>query len=122
MPTRSADEHLRKLRGWRVREDRSAITQEVAREIKALQAAHGAVGGLDRAWAGLVPGAIAQTCTPVTLSPGGVLTIVAKDAPSRYALERWLKGGGETLVRQACVKALRRITIRLGAGGSRSAR
>jgi hypothetical protein len=98
-----------------VREDRTAITQEVAREIKALSAAHGAVGGLDRAWEGLAPGALAQTCTPISLSPGGVLTIAAQDASARFALERWLKGGGEALVRQACAKSLRRIAVRLRA-------
>ena len=77
---------------------------------KQLRRAARAVGGLGDAWESILPPELAAASTPERLA-GGTLTIRTADAASRFALDRWLRGGGEVLVRGACAGSVRRIRL-----------
>ncbi len=69
-----------------------------------------ALGGLGDAWEAILPPQLAASSNPERLA-GGVLTIRTADAAARFALDRWLRAGGEDAVRRACAGTVRRIRL-----------
>lgn len=103
-------EHIERLRQWRGRRERnvdiSALVREFAREQKRLSTSLGAV---TETFEAIVPGVIARECTLVGLR-SGVLTVETRSAAGRFALDRFLRSGGETKLREASEATAQRIT------------
>jgi len=108
------DAELGRLRAWRVRDrDRSASSLfRALGERLARTARQGGAAGA--AWESCCPPALLDR-TRVEGLRGGVLTIIAADAATRYALERALRGGVEAAVIRASAAPIRRVRVRLGA-------
>ncbi len=102
---------LERLRRFRARPEPAPgvalAVDEVVRDAKKRALA---VGGLDSRWAVLMPRALGEATAPVSLSRG-VLTVRAEGAPARYEFDRWLRAGGEGVLRRACKATLRRVRV-----------
>lgn len=79
-------------------------------EEKRLKKQTRVVGGLGEKWEEILPPELALSSTPERLS-GGVLTIRTADSAARFALDRWLRSGGEQLVKGACTTSVVRIRL-----------
>ena len=112
--TGARNTELARLRAWRVRDrDRSASTLfQAMGERLARQARRGGAAG--DAWEACCPPDLLGR-TRVEGLRGGVLTVIAADAPTRYALERALRAGVEEAVIRAAAAPIRRVRVRLGA-------
>lgn len=108
---------LANLRRWRNRPERdlSIATQVDALAGDARRAVR-ALGGLALDWAALVPHPLSGTTRPSSFSRG-LLTIQADDAASLYAMDRWLRSGGEQRI-QAAAPSVRRVRL-VNAGRTR---
>jgi hypothetical protein len=102
---------LQRLRGWRnFRERDLSIGGALADLTKDLRRQHRAVGGIGEAWAALVPPEVRRGAELVKLSRG-VLTVKVTDAAARFALDRWLRGGGEAALARAPGVVVKRVKL-----------
>ncbi len=102
---------IERLRRLRVRPAAAVgVGAALASIQKQLRRSARAVGGLGDAWESILPPELAAASTPERLS-GGTLTIRTADGAARFALDRWLRAGGELLVRGACAGSVRRIRL-----------
>jgi len=69
-----------------------------------------AVGELNEAWDAVAPAELRARAGPKALSRG-VLTIEADDHAARYLIDRWLRGGGETLLLARAGASVRRVRV-----------
>lgn len=72
-----------------------------------------AVGGMDTAWAELLPAHLAPLSSVSRLTPGGVLIIAVADAGASYEIDLWLRSGGLDSLRARCATTLRRVKLEL---------
>ncbi|USO00085.1 MAG: DUF721 domain-containing protein [Phycisphaeraceae bacterium] len=89
-----------------------AIADTVARERARLERAARDDGDIVSAWDGLVPDHLRGRAAIVGLR-GGVLTVRCRSAPDRFALDRWLRSGGERELRARARVALTRVRLTL---------
>jgi hypothetical protein len=111
MARREALPDLAKLRGWRNPRERDlSIAPALSGLTKELRRHHKAVGGIGEAWAALVPAEVGAQAELVRLARG-VLTVRVRDAATRFALDRWLRGGGVAALARAPGVALKSVKL-----------
>jgi hypothetical protein len=94
-------EHLERLRKWRGGKDRDADVSKSFREFAREQTKLSkALGTVSESFEAIVPLVIANECTLVGLR-SGLLTVETRSASCRYALDRFLRSGGEAALRDA---------------------
>lgn len=110
---RAMNERLMKLRGYRaVRERAKTLHDDCAialARVERVSEEHDAVG------------AALDACVPEALKGRvwvercvrGSATLAARDAGTRYALDRWLRGGGLEALRGECRAAVRSVKTRI---------
>jgi hypothetical protein len=76
-----------------------SIERELQGFIKEQSKLAKALGNVAEAFEAVVPAEIASCCTLVGVK-GGVLTVETSSASARYALDRVMRGGAETELRQ----------------------
>jgi hypothetical protein len=86
------------------------IAKMIAEQRRRLERAVRDDGGIAGAWDGVVPEALRARAAVVGLK-GGVLTIRCRSASDRFALDRWLRGGGERALRAAARVALKKVRL-----------
>lgn len=101
---------LRLLREHRVGGREPSIAEVVAKERARLERAARDDGGIASAWDRVVPEGLRGRAALVGLK-GGVLTVRCRSASDRFALDRWLRGGGEAALRAAARVALTRVRL-----------
>lgn len=79
--------------------DLAALARDVKRQTTQF-------AGLGEAWQALCPAPLSAGTTLVSLSRG-VLCVRAQGAAARFALDRWLRAGGETELIKRCPTLLR---------------
>ena len=103
-------EHLERLRAWRGAKERDVgiakAVRDFAKEQTRISRALGSVG---EAFEAIVPIVIANECTLVGLR-SGILTVETTSASCRFALERFLRSGGEARLREAAERSGQPIT------------
>lgn len=112
---------IEKIRSLRVREGKNLaaagavgeLRDKLGREIKQ-------TGGMGEAWRTVVPSDLAPK-TRVKSFQRGILTIDVPDAPTRYLVERWLRGGGRQMLAGCAPATIRRVILRASAAGAASA-
>lgn len=104
-------QQIERLRRFRVAKPFDlSMGRDLAAEEKRLKRHVRVVGGLGDKWEAVLPPELALSSTPERLS-GGVLTIRTADSAAKFALDRWLRSGGETLVKQAAATTIVRIRL-----------
>jgi len=102
---------LERLRGHRNRADRAAgLGAETGAAAKAVKSRARVVGGVAAAWGVCVPDELRGACELVGCT-NGVVTVRAADAAARYRLDRWLRGGGERVLRETAEAAVKRVRV-----------
>ncbi len=105
---------VERLRERRLRKpgDASLVPQmdEWLREMRKMQRG---LSGVAAAWASVVPEALAARTVIEGLSRG-TLTVRVPDSATRFALDRLLRGGGESALRVACPVPLRSVRVVVG--------
>lgn len=81
-----------------------SIGEQVARERDRLERAAREEGGIGGVWARGVPDALRGGAAVVGVK-GGVLTVRCRSASDRFALDRWLRSGGERALCEAARSA-----------------
>jgi hypothetical protein len=111
MDSFEAQRRLEQLRTWRTK---PAADAGIADGVEALRARldreYRAGGGLGAVWLEVVPKELGDTAELILLS-GGVLTVRVRDSSTRFALDRWLRSGGQKLLEQRSPTTLRRIKL-----------
>ncbi len=109
---------LERLCQFRAHRDRDfSLRQIFSDQIRELRRADRASTGTARAWdklfaeAGLAENLLLRT--KVESMRNGVLTIRVTDAPTRYAIERFLRAGGEAALARLAPTTLRRVKLML---------
>jgi len=106
------DAELGRLRGWRVREFSREASPLFLALRESLRRRERAGGASCSAWEAVCPQELLAR-TRVEGLRGGVLTVLAEDASTRYALDRALRTGlEETLIRTSAAP-IRRVRVRL---------
>tara|TARA_Y100001933_G_C18885769_1_gene516085 strand:+ start:127 stop:462 length:336 start_codon:yes stop_codon:yes gene_type:complete len=105
------ESRLDALRTNRVRSDRDrSIAETVARAREKYARIVRDGDDVAGAWDRTVPERFRGTAAVVGCK-GGVLTIRCRSASDRYALDRWLRAGGEQAVRDAARAAVKRVKL-----------
>ncbi len=103
-------EHFERLKQWRGRRERNveiaSLLKQFARDQTRIAKSLGVVSETFEA---IVPGVIARECTLVGLR-GGVLTVETRSASCQFALDRFLRSGGEAKLREASEPTGQHIT------------
>lgn len=103
-----------RTRQARVRPARElSIATDMDATLRELRKVQRAVGGVAKAWREVVPPELAERCRLVGISRG-TLEVVVPDAPTRFALDRFLRSGGERSLVQASIPGLQRVRISIG--------
>jgi hypothetical protein len=94
-------EHLERLRQWRGTKERNVDVSRAFRDFARDQTRIAkALGSVSETFESIVPIVIANECTLVGLR-GGVLTVETRSASCQFALDRFLRSGGEAKLRTA---------------------
>ncbi len=88
----------------------TGIADAVARERDRLERAARDDGTIASAWDRVAPERLRGRAAIVSMR-GGVLTVRCRSASDRFALDRWLRGGGEKALRSAARVALKRVRL-----------
>ncbi|MBX3376395.1 MAG: DUF721 domain-containing protein [Phycisphaeraceae bacterium] len=100
---------LQDLRRWRVRPERGTdLAAEIASQVRQLGARQRQGGRACAAWEAAAPAVLRASCE-VKGTGSGVLTVRAGSAGVRFQLDRWLKGGGEALLRSGGVTRVKLV-------------
>lgn len=106
-------ESLDRLRGHRNRPDRASdlsgaivIGKGIARRARAV----GAVAG---AWEVCVPDELREQSELLSFT-GGVVKVGVPNSAARYRMDRWLRGGGEALLRRQAKAPVTRVRVVTG--------
>ena len=79
-------------------------------QVGAIRRQKRAVGGIGRAWAAVLPDALAEHVETIKVSRG-VLTVKATNSAGRYELDRWLRSGGLTALIESATTTVRRVRV-----------
>lgn len=102
---------IERLRAQRVRPERSrSLAELLDTEHRAIDKAAKAIGPGGQAWIDACPPDHLPSTTVLGLQRGTLKIGVAGTA-TRFALDRWLRSGGERLIIRAARVAIRRITL-----------
>jgi hypothetical protein len=102
---------LEHLRQWRTPTPRDLTPKDTLHPIiKDLKKSRDQMGNLGEAWAVHVPSDLLATSELISLMRG-VLTVQVRDASSRFALDRWLRDGGQQDLISVANVPLRRIKL-----------
>lgn len=109
---------LQRLRSFKERPERDvSIGALIDAEARRLRQTQRATSGASAAWDKLLDGAHLPADLRARLRiisfRAGVLTIRAADAPAKYALDRYLRAGGQTALARLSPTPLRRVKITL---------
>jgi len=104
---------LDRLRAWRAPSapDRS-IESDITRLVRQIETRTKAVGGFDELWATSLPQRLAAKSRVIRWTKAGDLHIGADDAPTRYAIDAWLRSGGLEKLRGASSRGIRAINLK----------
>lgn len=115
---REAAAAIERVRSLRVR---PGPDRRASGAVEALRASLGRrvreTGGMVEAWRAVVPDGLGAR-TAVGGFKGGVVTIEVPDTGTRYLVERWLRGGGAHVFRGCAPATVRRVVVRVRAGGA----
>ncbi|MBY0307492.1 MAG: hypothetical protein K2Q09_02000 [Phycisphaerales bacterium] len=100
---------LREWRGARGRERDLTLTVPLAQMAKELKAKM-ACAGVGAAFLKTAPRQVAAFTTLVGVR-SGVLQLRPHNTATRYALDRWLRSGGEAALVRACPSAISRVRL-----------
>jgi hypothetical protein len=101
---------LENLRRWRNRPQHDlSIGPHVEALVSGVRRSANALDGLTVDWSAVVPPELSAATRPVAFRRG-VLTVQAADSSALFAMDRWLRAGGEPALRAAC-PALRRVRL-----------
>jgi hypothetical protein len=111
---RAAIERLEGLRPSRaIRERKTDTTQLFASIAREQKRAAKALGGVAEVFEAIVPPELARECGLAGMR-GGLLTIEACSSAARYALDRFLRDGGEAaLVRGFAERGIHALRVRV---------
>lgn len=102
---------LSRLRALRNPPERDvSLGTAMAEETRRLKRTHRAVGGLAGAWAATAPPGLAERCEVVRLARG-VLTLRVPDDSTRFAVDRWLRSGGQAALAAETPATLTRVRL-----------
>jgi len=111
MDEREAEYRLKRVGPSRaVRRPTLGIGDALSIEVGAIRRQKRAVGGIGRAWAAVLPEALAMHVETIRVNRG-VLTVKATDAAGRYELDRWLRSGGRTALIESATTTVRKVRI-----------
>lgn len=111
MPRDTWIQEIERLRRFRVpREFDLSLNRGLAAEEKRLKKHTRVVAGLGDKWEEILPPQLALSSTPERLS-GGVLTIRTADSAAKFAMDRWLRAGGEAVLKGAIATTIARIRL-----------
>jgi len=100
---------LEDRRGWRVRPERDmTIVKERGTQIRQLGARQKQGERACAAWEAAAPALLRASCE-VKGTRAGVLSIRPANSGTRFQLDRWLKGGGEALLRSGGVTRVKLV-------------
>ncbi len=103
---------IEKIRALRVREGRNLGASAAVGELHdRLDRELRQSGGMGEAWRTVVPSELAPK-TRVKSFQRGILTIEVPDAPTRYLVEQWLRGGGRQMLAGCAPATIRRVAVR----------
>jgi len=106
--------HLDRIRRLRVKPDRDlSLRETIERSAAVLRRNERGAGRVADAWERSCPAEYIDR-TSVERFAQGVLTIVVADAATRYALDRFLRSGGERTVIKASPAPIRKVRLRIG--------
>lgn len=98
---------LENLRTWRLGAPKDlSLTADLTSLVQGVKRQTTRFAGLGEAWQALCPAHLSAGTTILSLSRG-VLSVRAPDAAARFALDRWLRDGGETELIKRCPTLLR---------------
>jgi hypothetical protein len=111
---RAAIERLERLRPSRaIRERKTDTTRLFASVAREQKRAAKALGGVAEVFEAIVPPELAKGCALAGMR-GGLLTIEAASSSARYALDRFLRDGGEAaLVRGFAERKIHALRVRV---------
>lgn len=102
---------LARLREVRVQKDRNAaLAADIDRLRAELVRRHRAGVGASGAWSCTVPPELSEKCTVLGVFRG-VLKVRVRDAATRFALDRFLRSGGETAVIRASPVPVKKVRL-----------
>jgi Dna[CI] antecedent, DciA len=102
---------IERLRRFRVAKPFDlSMSPDLVAEEKRLKKHTRVVAGLGDRWEEILPPELALSSTPERLS-GGVLTIRTADSAAKFAMDRWLRGGGEAALKKAIATTISRIRL-----------
>lgn len=105
---------LANLRRWRNRSERDlSIAAEVEAQARAARAQARGVDAARAAVGSVVPDGLRAGARVVSLRRG-VLTLEAPDPASLYAMDRWLRNGGEGRIRESAPAVARVRLVLVG--------
>ncbi len=108
------EHRLERLRQRRVKPARDvAMTPIISEEARLLRRTQRSLAGIAAAWDTVVPKELAGKAVLVSLSRG-VLTVRVRDAAGRFALDRFLRGGGERAILQSGPTGVRKVKVVVG--------
>jgi hypothetical protein len=102
---------LEHLRSWRSSKARDLTPRDTLHPIiKDLKKSRDQMGNLGEAWAVHAPSDLLPVSELISLSRG-ILTVQVRDASSRFALDRWLREGGQRDLITVANVPLKRIKL-----------
>jgi hypothetical protein len=102
---------IERLRRFRVAKPFDlSMGKDLVAEEKRLKKHTRVVAGLGDRWEEILPQELALSSTPERLS-GGVLTIRTADSAAKFAMDRWLRSGGEAVLKGAIATTIARIRL-----------
>lgn len=105
------EHRLERLRQRRVKPARDvALTPIISDESRLLRRTQKALAGIAAAWDQSVPAELAGRTVLVSLARG-VLTVRVRDAAARFALDRFLRNGGEQTLIHASSTSVRKVKV-----------
>ncbi len=114
---RSRDEQMRLLQQTRrTRVPDWSLASTLERESERLRKIERSRRGAGGAWNRVVPSELRGLCEVVGVSRG-VLRVRVSDPSARYALDRWLQGGGLQLILRESPRGVTSVRLQTGRSG-----
>jgi len=102
-----ASERIGRVRALRAgRGAARTLAPELHAQVGFIARQHRSLGVVGERWGSLVPGGLAGRVWPES-SRRGVLTVRAADAASGFEFDRWLRAGGDGVLRTVGVRGVR---------------
>lgn len=111
---------LERLRGYRVRRSRArGVGEDCDRLLSSLKRVSAAHASIEDAWRGCAPAGVVDLAWVESFSRGR-LEMGVRDAGARHVVERWLRTGGDAVIRKASgvsIATTRAAIVADGSGG-----